>query len=107
MLMRIRDGGRISTGCCFYRYFPKLNYAFDKGEVKTCSDGIVEVDFGDTMVRFFLHEIAYMINTDSMEEHYMSLETGVVVEDYQSNPPMTGAHDDPVLTSFEELLKRI
>ncbi len=108
MIMRIRGGEHIRVGCAFFRYIPAMNFAYDKGEVTKCEDGLIEVDFGDTLVRFLLAEIAYGVNTDLGEEHYMSVETGVVLADYRSAPqPLNNMEHDPVLASFEELLKRI
>lgn len=108
MIMRIRGGENIKVGCSFFRYIPAMNFAYDKGEVTKCQDGVVEVDFGDTLVMFLLPEIAYGVNTDLGEEHYMSVETGVVLADYRSSPQkLDNAEYDPVLASFEELLKRI
>ena len=108
MLMRIRVGESISVGCCFYRYFPTMGYCYNKVEVLTLDEFGCEVDFGDTLVRYLHSEIAYVYNTDMSDEHHMSLEDGKLIADYRSAPTtLTESRDDPVLASFEELLKRI
>ncbi len=108
MLMRIKEVARINVGCCFYRYFPAMGYAYNKGEVQKCDDEGCEVDFGDTLVRYLHSEVAYVYNTDLGDEHHMTIEDGKLLADYRSAPTSLDVDaDDPVLASFEELLKRI
>lgn len=107
MLVRVQEGEAISVGCCFYHYLPLLNYTFDKGEVVQCfENGGIEVDFGDTLVRFHKEMISYAYDTDTSEEFFMTIEAGDMVADYRGKPNAISGHD-PELASFEEMLKNI
>lgn len=107
MLMRIRNGSLITKGDCIRRFLSMSHDVYDAGEVKKCNEEWIEVDFLDTVARFLISDISYVVDTTSDHEYYMTLETGTLLDDCRSAPNIDETSDDPVLVSFMNLLKRI
>lgn len=103
MLLRIGDATGISIGSLFYRYYPELDNAFDRGQVTEVESITVLVDFGDTIMRYDIGQVAYVVNSCSQSEHFMACCSGELVSDFRSNPEIIPSS----IEGFEDLLDQL
>ena len=73
----------LEVGACFYQYQPKRNFAYCTGEVKSVTEQNVTVDFGDMEISFKRSDVTFIIAPNG-DEHFMSIQTGVIVNDYRN-----------------------
>lgn len=83
MLIKMAIQPALTIGARFYQYLPKRNFAYCSGVVKSVTEEIVAVDFGDMIISFNRNEVSYIINPELGDEHFMSIKTGIIIADYR------------------------
>jgi hypothetical protein len=112
-LQRIGDCTGVKVQSEIFRFVLHDKSAFDKGPVIEVLDGFVTVDFGDTIRRIALVEIARVIDTSTADEFFMTLNEGFIVANYQPlglmrhRPPMVEAVTDNYDDLFSDLLGKL
>ncbi len=82
MLIRI-EAPIMLMGSKLVQYLPSQNWNFSRGDIVEVNDNDLLADFGDLVIRFTLSEVFYAIDTDLREEHYATINLGLIESDFR------------------------